>query len=45
MRFPEQRDVVVIDAEPHFGREYGGHNKQAGRQYSQIYCTVAVAEL
>lgn len=30
MRFPEQRDVVVIDAETHSGREYGGHNKQAG---------------
>ncbi|WP_367297432.1 type II toxin-antitoxin system PemK/MazF family toxin [Loigolactobacillus coryniformis] len=30
MRLPEQKDIVVIDAEPHSGREYGGHEPQTG---------------
>lgn len=24
--YPKQGDIIVIDAEPHAGREYGGHN-------------------
>ncbi|MDV7758001.1 type II toxin-antitoxin system PemK/MazF family toxin [Liquorilactobacillus mali] len=30
MRFPEQKDIVIVDAEPHSGREYGGHAPQTG---------------
>ena len=30
MKFPQQRDVVVIDAEPHSGKEYGGHAANTG---------------
>jgi len=30
MRFPKQRDVIVLDAEPHSGKEYGGHGSQEG---------------
>lgn len=30
MRFPEQKDIVIVDVEPHSGREYGGHAPQAG---------------
>lgn len=30
MRFPEQKDIVIIDAEPHSGKEYGGHSPEAG---------------
>lgn len=30
MQLPEQKDVVTIDAEPHSGREYGGHSRQNG---------------
>lgn len=30
MKFPKQRDIVIIDAEPHSGREYGGHAPQNG---------------
>ncbi|MFC6202944.1 type II toxin-antitoxin system PemK/MazF family toxin [Lactiplantibacillus nangangensis] len=30
MRFPIQGDVVVIDAEPHSGIEYGGHDQATG---------------
>ncbi|KJY54728.1 Toxin-antitoxin system, toxin component, MazF family (plasmid) [Lactobacillus helsingborgensis] len=26
--FPSQGDVIIIDAEPHAGREYGGHDPQ-----------------
>lgn len=28
MKFPKQKDVVVVDAEPHSGREYEGHSKK-----------------
>lgn len=28
--FPNQGNLTVIDAEPHKGREYGGHDKQLG---------------
>ncbi|MCV3741382.1 type II toxin-antitoxin system PemK/MazF family toxin [Lentilactobacillus hilgardii] len=30
MKFPKQKDVVVVDAEPHSGREYEGHSKKSG---------------
>lgn len=30
MKFPEQKDVVVVDVEPHSGKEYGGHAPSAG---------------
>lgn len=30
MRLPEQKDVVVVDAEPHLGREYDGHSASTG---------------
>lgn len=29
-QIPKQQDIVVIDAEPHSGREYGGHNPKTG---------------
>ena len=28
--FPNQGDLIMIDAEPHKGREYGGHDKEIG---------------
>ncbi|WP_396022017.1 type II toxin-antitoxin system PemK/MazF family toxin [Bombilactobacillus thymidiniphilus] len=27
---PEQKDVVIVDAEPYSGREYGGHAPHSG---------------
>ena len=27
---PKQGDIVFVDAEPHLGKEYGGHNLNAG---------------
>lgn len=30
IRFPEQKDIVIFDAEPHSGKEYGGDNKKVG---------------
>lgn len=29
MKFPRQKDIIVIDAEPHSGKEYGGHSVKA----------------
>ena len=26
MAYPKKRDIVIIDAEPHSGKEYGGHD-------------------
>lgn len=28
--FPKQGDIIMIDAEPHTGHEYGGHNANKG---------------
>lgn len=28
--FPEQGDIVIIEAEPHAGHEWGGHNLSTG---------------
>ncbi|MCD2257437.1 type II toxin-antitoxin system PemK/MazF family toxin [Agrilactobacillus fermenti] len=30
MRLPQQKDIVIIDAEPHSGKEYGGHALKSG---------------
>lgn len=30
MQMPKQMDVIVIDAEPHSGKEYGEHNPTIG---------------
>ncbi|GAF37852.1 type II toxin-antitoxin system PemK/MazF family toxin [Lentilactobacillus farraginis] len=30
MNFPKQGDLIFIDAEPHAGREEGGHDPQKG---------------
>lgn len=38
--FPNQGDLIMIDAEPHKGREYGGHNKQLGN-IRQIQNTIS----
>lgn len=38
--FPNQGDLTVIDAEPHKGREYGGHDKQLGN-IRQIQNTIS----
>ncbi|WP_390407309.1 type II toxin-antitoxin system PemK/MazF family toxin [Lacticaseibacillus jixiensis] len=28
MRMPKQGDIIFIDAEPHAGKEFGGHNPE-----------------
>ncbi|WEV37471.1 type II toxin-antitoxin system PemK/MazF family toxin [Lactobacillus sp. ESL0677] len=28
MQLPRQKDIIVIEAEPHSGKEYGGHSPQ-----------------
>lgn len=30
MIFPEKGDIVIVDAEPHSGIEYGGHDNDVG---------------
>ena len=30
MIFPKRRDIVIVDAEPHSGIEYGGHSAEIG---------------
>ncbi len=30
MNYPERGDIIIIDAEPHSGTEYGGHDSSAG---------------
>ncbi|WP_374211464.1 type II toxin-antitoxin system PemK/MazF family toxin [Lactobacillus sp. ESL0791] len=27
--YPNQGDIIIVDAEPHIGKEYGGHNPRA----------------
>ena len=38
--FPNQGDLIMIDTEPHKGREYSGHDKQLGN-IRQIQNTIS----
>ena len=32
MEYPSKKDIIIIDAEPHSGKEYGGHDPKSGNK-------------